>query len=336
MRQDERSCLEAALADVPLGTLQMERHGAQEGSSASLSHHFHASTEGKGRLEVYHVCPGVTSVFASYLADRAAFRHDALETVLEIDHCRTGRIGWNMRDGRAVYLGAGDLCLHSMACCCGSVMTFPTGYSTALSFTVDLARLGEDLPPALRAAGLDPRSLVERFCKAPPLAFPAGAALDCVFSPLYGLPEELRAPYLQLKAQELLLCLSRLQPGGREAAQYFSQQIERVREIHDLLTGHLDRRYTIEALSKRYLINTSSLKEVFKAVYGLPIATYMKEYRVHRAMELLRETDMIIADIAAQVGYESQGKFTNAFKDVAHMLPTEYRKQCRVSGAGPG
>ena len=98
----------------------------------------------------------------------------------------------------------------------------------------------------------------------------------------------------------------------------------------------MDRRYTIEALSKRYLINTSSLKEVFKAVYGLPIATYMKEYRVHRAMELLRETDMIIADIAAQVGYESQGKFTNAFKDVAHMLPTEYRKQCRVSGAGPG
>ena len=29
---------------------------------------------------------------------------------------------------------------------------------------------------------------------------------------------------------------------------------------------------------KAYLINTSTLKEVFKAVYGLPIATYMKEY----------------------------------------------------------
>ena len=77
---------------------------------------------------------------------------------------------------------------------------------------------------------------------------------------------------------------------------------------------------------KAYLINTSTLKEVFKAVYGLPISTYMKEYRVHQAMKLLRETDATIADIAAQVGYETQGKFSKAFKDVTQVLPTEYRK----------
>lgn len=56
------------------------------------------------------------------------------------------------------------------------------------------------------------------------------------------------------------------------------------------------------------------------------IATYMKEYRVHRAMKLLRETDATIADIAAKVGYETQGKFSKAFKDVVQVLPTEYRK----------
>ena len=33
-----------------------------------------------------------------------------------------------------------------------------------------------------------------------------------------------------------------------------------------------------------------------------------------------------IADIAAQVGYETQGKFSKAFKDVTQVLPTEYRK----------
>ena len=69
------------------------------------------------------------------------------------------------------------------------------------------------------------------------------------------------------------------------------------------------------------LLNTSTLKEVFKAVYGLPIATYMKEYRVRRAMELLRESGGSIAAIAAAVGYESQGKFTRAFKDVTQTAP---------------
>ena len=37
--------------------------------------------------------------------------------------------------------------------------------------------------------------------------------------------------------------------------------------------GDLRRRYTIEALAKRFLLNTSALKEGFKAVYGAPIAT---------------------------------------------------------------
>lgn len=112
----------------------------------------------------------------------------------------------------------------------------------------------------------------------------------------------------------------------KELTQYFSQQTELIKEIHQQLTEHLDQRFTIAELSKQYLINTSTLKEIFKAVYGQPIATYMKEYRVRQAMKLLRETDASIADIANQVGYETQGKFSKAFKDVVQVLPTEYRK----------
>lgn len=133
-------------------------------------------------------------------------------------------------------------------------------------------------------------------------------------------------PYLQLKVQELLLCLSEFETGGKELTKYFSQQTEQIKDIHKLLTEHLDQRFTIENLSNRYHINTSTLKAVFKTVYGQPIATYMKEYRIHRAMELLRERNDSIAAVAEQVGYSSQGKFTRAFKDVTQLLPTEYRK----------
>ena len=66
---------------------------------------------------------------------------------------------------------------------------------------------------------------------------------------------------------------------------------------------------------------------MFKAVYGQPVATYMKQYRIRRAMELLRETRASVAEIAAQVGYESQVKFTKAFKDVTQQLPTQSRRQ---------
>ena len=44
------------------------------------------------------------------------------------------------------------------------------------------------------------------------------------------------------------------------------------------------------------------------------------------AAALLRETDMSVAEIAGQVGYESQSKFTAAFKEQFGLLPTAYRR----------
>ena len=123
------------------------------------------------------------------------------------------------------------------------------------------------------------------------------------------------------------------EPGGSSApgdlSQYSPQQVELVRSVHDFLVEHLGERYTIEELSKKYLLNTSTLKELFKAVYGQPIAAYMKEYRMERAKGLLRETEDSVAAIAQEVGYGTQGKFTQAFKEHTGALPTEYRRQFR-------
>ena len=53
----------------------------------------------------------------------------------------------------------------------------------------------------------------------------------------------------------------------------------------------------------------------------------MREYRVREAARLLREEGGSIAEVAAAVGYESQSKFSAAFKEVFQVLPTAYRKQ---------
>ena len=111
-------------------------------------------------------------------------------------------------------------------------------------------------------------------------------------------------------------------PQWREEA----EQVKIIREIHDHLTEHMEQRVTIEELSHRYLINPTTLKTVFKEVYGNSLAAHMKEHRMEKAAALLRETDMSVAEIAGQVGYESQSKFTSEFKKAFSMLPTEYRR----------
>ncbi len=43
-------------------------------------------------------------------------------------------------------------------------------------------------------------------------------------------------------------------------------------------------------------------------------------------MELLSTTDLGIAAIATQVGYETQSKFSAAFKEATGLSPLAYRK----------
>ena len=112
--------------------------------------------------------------------------------------------------------------------------------------------------------------------------------------------------------------------GGE--GRYSAEQLDTIRRVHDLLTENLDRRYTIEELSRRFLINPSSLKEMFKAVYGKSLAAHIKEHRMELASKLLRETGLSIAEIAERVGYENQSKFSAEFKKSVGCLPTEYRK----------
>lgn len=102
-----------------------------------------------------------------------------------------------------------------------------------------------------------------------------------------------------------------------------------IQAVHRLLTEDLSHRYTIEALSHRFFMDSSTLKREFRQAYGLPIATYLKEYRVKKAMELLATTDMSIGSIATQVGYETQSKFTAAFRSMTRLSPSEYRRSCQ-------
>ena len=102
-------------------------------------------------------------------------------------------------------------------------------------------------------------------------------------------------------------------------------------EIHEYLIQNLDKRITIEDLARKFLMNTTTLKELFKTVYGTSLAAHMKEHRLKKAAELLRSTEESIAEIARSVGYESASKFSAAFRDEYGKTPKEYRKESLIS-----
>ena len=66
---------------------------------------------------------------------------------------------------------------------------------------------------------------------------------------------------------------------------------------------------------------------IFLAHTGFTVMAYVNYMRVKRAVELLRNTDKTVLDIALEVGYDSHEGFIKAFKKVYGVAPSEYRKQ---------
>lgn len=78
-------------------------------------------------MEAYETFPGIEVSFNVFLASEIKFQHDASDSVLEIYYCRSGRVGWNMQGGTAVYLGTGDVTAHSRPAARIPPRMFPLG-----------------------------------------------------------------------------------------------------------------------------------------------------------------------------------------------------------------
>lgn len=83
---------------------------------------------------------------------------------------------------------------------------------------------------------------------------------------------------------------------------------------------------TLKEMAKRCLYNTSYFSRVFKEYTGMTFTAYLKNMRMEKAAELIKNTDMRIEDIICDVGYSDRTRFFSDFR--AHMgeSPLKYRK----------
>ena len=209
------------------------------------------------------------------------------------------------------------------------MLTFPNGIYQGLSIYIDLQEVSVHPPELLKGNNIFETILPEKFCRNDSPVFLAGnEQTESIFSAFFNQPEELKLSYQKIKTMELLLYLSKTElTSSQQLSEYKTDQIHIIREIHDQLTRHMEQRITIEELSKKYLVNPTTLKTAFKSIYGTSIAAHIKEHRMEQAAKMLKETDKSIAEIARTVGYDSQSKFTAAFKTYFKVLPKEYRKK---------
>lgn len=104
-----------------------------------------------------------------------------------------------------------------------------------------------------------------------------------------------------------------------DKSKYVKEAIEYIRRHYnepDISIGTVARDLNI---SEGYLSHT------FKKETGSTILNYLTRYRIHKAMELLKDCRIKVYEVAEQVGYRDIAYFSTTFKKITGMSPSEYQ-----------
>lgn len=86
------------------------------------------------------------------------------------------------------------------------------------------------------------------------------------------------------------------------------------------------RAWTADELAKAVDMSRSAFAERFSGFVGMPPMRYLSHWRLQLAAVRLRESPRAIAQIAYDVGYESEAAFSRAFKQAFGVTPGKWRR----------
>lgn len=94
------------------------------------------------------------------------------------------------------------------------------------------------------------------------------------------------------------------------------------------IDSHLDDpNLNVEKLCQEVGLSRAHLNRKMKELFGLTPSEFIRNVRLRKACELLRQPDVDISQIAYSVGFSSQPHFSTAFKRFTGISPTEYRQR---------
>jgi len=119
-------------------------------------------------------------------------------------------------------------------------------------------------------------------------------------------------------------------PGGDAPAWYRAQSDEIVGPALRLIYDDPARRWTVALLASEVGVSRAALARRFTELVGDPPMTFLTEWRLSLAADLLREPGATLGSVAQQVGYGSPYALSTAFKRSRGVSPRDHRLAAAV------
>jgi transcriptional regulator GlxA family with amidase domain len=85
----------------------------------------------------------------------------------------------------------------------------------------------------------------------------------------------------------------------------------------------------MKELGESFDLSQRTLNRRFKNATSLSPLQYLQQIRIDKAKELLKTTNLNIAEVGSQVGYSDNAYFSALFKRQVSLSPGEYRRLVR-------
>lgn len=104
---------------------------------------------------------------------------------------------------------------------------------------------------------------------------------------------------------------------------------EAIIEIQDWLHSCYQEQLTLERIAERFKLSVRTLNRRFRHATGKTLLQYLQQVRLDNARELLRSSNLSVAEIAFSVGYPDASYFSALFRKTMKMTPKAYRDLVR-------
>ena len=99
-----------------------------------------------------------------------------------------------------------------------------------------------------------------------------------------------------------------------------------VQRVFEVMNERLAENIGLDELAHTVGLSASHFSRSFNVSVGVPPYRWLTERRIERAKQLLANRDLGLTEIALSVGFGGQSAFGAAFKRIAGLTPSEYRR----------
>lgn len=106
--------------------------------------------------------------------------------------------------------------------------------------------------------------------------------------------------------------------------------IQKLKKVIEYIHTNYANPLSLQTLAGICYMSPNYFCHYFRQETGKPPIAFINEYRIQKACELLRESELPVSQIALSVGFDNFSYFIRKFREYKNVTPTEYRSH-RVS-----